>query len=314
MKRKGMAWGIVVALGALCSVLAWAWWPTTLPATAELPFDSPKAAVAPVGDSLRLMTWNLHGLRKSKSPTDVSLEDVSADQARLALRDVIGAIGRIQPDILLLQGVDRSAKRSGDLDQVAGLRRGLPGYPHAACAPVVQAGAPFGLGESGLCVFSKHRIIRHARHLEQAAAAFAPVDAVQSVEVAVGRKRYRILNVELFSTTPPVDWLHNLLSDATAKRPGKSASDPVPVLAAAVASVRPLSAKQMAPLVDVLAELAPSKAMNAPAIAPATRRTAVYLAPAAPLVDMRVALEAGESAAELPVVVNLLLKTSAGGR
>lgn len=315
MKRNGIAWGIVVALAAVCAALAWAWWPAALPATAELPFDSPKAAVAPVGDSLRLMTWNLHGLRKPRAPTDDALVDINAAAANLSLEDVVGAIGRIQPDVLFLQGVDRAAKRSGDVDQVAGLKRGLKAYPHVACAPLVEASGPFGVGESGLCVFSKYRIIRHQRVLEKAVATFDLVDGAQILEVAIGRHRYRILNVALFSTSSTGAWMRDFVAEKveTTTAQEKKEADRPALLAVAVGGPS-LPTAALAPLVDVMEELSPAKSATWPAAAPAERREAIYLAPKAPLLDMRVALEAGEVAAELPVVVNLQLKVDPPSR
>ncbi len=104
-------------------------------------------------------------------------------------------------------------------------------------------------------------------------------------------------------------FLAQVVREASEASPASAASekDAAPqVLAVAVARQPTVPLSGWGPMTDVIVDLPSDRRATWPAASPSARRSTIALRENTPLVDMRVASEAGVSAAELPVVVNLL--------
>ena len=121
---------------------------------------------------------------------------LSEDEAQDAMRDVVGLINELQPDVLMLQEVDVASKRTAYLDQVRFVLERTD-LNHAAWVPNwwVEYVPEDGLGpiKSGQAVLSRYPIERNTRFdLPQSEDSSAIVNyfwlhrAVQLVEIDLG--------------------------------------------------------------------------------------------------------------------------------
>lgn len=164
--------GVLIVLGGLFAGIRTAFY---FPADVEdapvaCPADAP---VAPRGTPIRVLVWNIQfsANREQQFFYDGG-EAVSVPpiQVERTLDRMARFINAQQPDIVLLQEVDRDSRRTGRLDQHAMLRERLDlpchtaaSYHRAAYVPV-PSHEPMGRVDMNLSVFSRYRIETSTRH------------------------------------------------------------------------------------------------------------------------------------------------------
>lgn len=212
MKRWliGIAVVGVVVLGALFAGLRAAFY---FPAAQErapvaCPLDAP--LLAP-GEPVKVLVWNIqYGASREFNffydggPT-VSVPPITAERTTEAIGAYIAAQ---QPDIVLLQEVDRDSRRTGHLDEHALLRE-IIGLPcHSAVpyhrAPYVPAPShePLGRVDMNLSVFSRFQIDSATRH-QLALLAESPVRRIFNLRRAVHELQFPLQgggSLALFNT------------------------------------------------------------------------------------------------------------------
>ncbi len=169
-------WAIPAAGLALVGVAA-----GTVRALWHFPADVERAPVAsadsapllPRGEPLKVLVWNI---QFSASHDYIFFYDggetvsVPSDKVTTTLDEIAAFIRAQDPDIVVLQEVDRSSRRTGYIDQHALLREKLDMPSHTAAPYHKAAYVPhpphehMGKVDMNLSVFSKYRIDSATRH------------------------------------------------------------------------------------------------------------------------------------------------------
>lgn len=235
--RRLLAWAIRLGIGlvALAVVLAGATYLLTYhPEDVEAGSVTCPGSVKPLepGQQVRVMSWNVQYLAgrgyvfwydvsggdgPDRRPTKVSL-------AR-TLQDVAEAIRQEDPDVVLLQEVDRSSARTDGVDQLAQLKARLAGaYPCAASAYYWKARFvphPKIMGQVGMSlgVLSKTSIASATRYQlphicgDPVTVAFNFDRAVLATELPVrGEKSLTVLDTHLDAFAQGCDTMQQQVS------------------------------------------------------------------------------------------------------
>ncbi len=133
----------------------------------------PDAPAFPRGETVKVLVWNIqyagsrdHHFFYDGGPT----VGVSPDTVRSTLDALARTIRAEDPDLVLLQEVDRDSRRTGNIDQLEELLRRVP-FPCHASTPYHRAGyvpvpshEHLGKVDMHLAVLSRFRILAATRH------------------------------------------------------------------------------------------------------------------------------------------------------
>ncbi|MCO4748123.1 MAG: endonuclease/exonuclease/phosphatase family protein [Proteobacteria bacterium] len=125
------------------------------------------------GDTVRILIWNVqYGAGRDRHFFYDGGEDVHVppDEVERTLASIAEVIRKVDPDVVLLQEVDRGSARTGKVDQYSDLLKRVS-YSNASATPYHKVpyvphptGNHLGRVDMNLAVFSKHAIVKSTRY------------------------------------------------------------------------------------------------------------------------------------------------------